>query len=162
MDLSPSSRRDVFPMSSKRSSVAFTESSVDIGNYSEGVEDGRVTSMEVEAGSFRSGSDAATTLSNEPFSTGKYNFNPFHLKTMIDVLETDRSLKKQLTVDNQLVREICRVHVTAKKDELGADGIVSRVVTPSPVPSLQRQRTPTITESTHLQEDDDDERFFDV
>lgn len=55
---------------------------------------------------------------------------------------------KKVAVDNDLVKEICRVHSSTKRDELGADsGATPRMVTPSPVPSVQKRVSPTIPEN---------------
>ena len=53
-------------------------------------------------------------------------------------------VQRQITVDDQLVKNICLAHVTAHKDEQKLDvsnGAVPRLVTPSPVPSSPRKST---------------------
>jgi len=64
---SPASRRDVYPTEGKRPSIAYTESSVEIGHFSE--ETGNPVSMACEAGSFVSD---GTNISTEPYA-GKVN-----------------------------------------------------------------------------------------
>ena len=51
-------------------------------------------------------------------------------------------MQRQITVDDQLVKNVCLAHVTAHKDEQKLDvgnGGVPRLVTPSPVPSSPRK-----------------------
>ena len=51
-------------------------------------------------------------------------------------------MQRQITVDDQLVKNVCLAHVTAHKDEQKLDvsnGAVPRLVTPSPVPSSPRK-----------------------
>jgi len=139
VQFSPSKRRDIVPREgAQRASVVFgseTASESSTKNH---------TSLVGHIGSGTGSEGGSTAMSSHVFAT-----------------ESGMS-KHGMSVDSHLIREICRVHVTAKKDELGelGGGAVTRMITPSPVPSLQkRTAAPPVEQHDDEYYDDENEDY---